>query len=379
MLPKLLLIFFYFIAPAILIWLEHKFIMFRKVGTVLWAYAIGLVIGNIGLLNNVESLFELQDTLNSVVIPLAIPMLLFSLNIKQWFTMAWKSFLAMVLGIGAVVIMVFAANSIFSSSIADSWKIGGLLVGVYSGGTPNLAALQSALNVNADVYIMINTIDIILSSIFLLFFISIGRKFLGLFLKPYSKEKTADQFDADSENYSGIFKLSSLKDVGVVLMLSVLILSISVGLSFLIAKSISMLVVILSLTTLGILASLVKRINLLKYSYQIGMYFILVFCVVVASMADINEIMNIAGSLLLYITFVLFGSVILHIVLAKIFKIDVDTLMVTSTALICSPPFVPVVAGAIKNRYVIVSGLTVGIVGYALGNYLGVTIAFLLK
>ncbi|MFW5657340.1 MAG: DUF819 family protein, partial [Bacteroidota bacterium] len=56
-----------------------------------------------------------------------------------------------------------------------------------------------------------------------------------------------------------------------------------------------------------------------------------------------------------------------------------DTVMVTSSALICSPPFVPMIAGAINNKEVIVSGLTVGIVGYAIGNYLGVGVAYLLR
>jgi uncharacterized membrane protein len=59
--------------------------------------------------------------------------------------------------------------------------------------------------------------------------------------------------------------------------------------------------------------------------------------------------------------------------------VDADTMMVTSTALICSPPFVPVIAGAIRNREVIVPGLTVGILGYAIGNYLGYLIAILMK
>jgi uncharacterized membrane protein len=52
--------------------------------------------------------------------------------------------------------------------------------------------------------------------------------------------------------------------------------------------------------------------------------------------------------------------------------------MITSTALICSPPFVPVIAGALNNRKLIISGLTVGIVGYAVGNFLGVSIAYIL-
>ena len=65
-------------------------------------------------------------------------------------------------------------------------------------------------------------------------------------------------------------------------------------------------------------------------------------------------------------------------ILCKIYKVDADTHMVTSTALICSPPFVPMVAGALNNKEVVVSGLTVGIVGYAAGNYLGVIVSSLL-
>jgi len=69
----------------------------------------------------------------------------------------------------------------------------------------------------------------------------------------------------------------------------------------------------------------------------------------------------------------------LHVLLSRLFKIDADTVMITSTALICSPPFVPVIAGAIKNKEIIISGLTVGIIGYAVGNYLGFFVAEMLK
>ena len=37
-----------------------------------------------------------------------------------------------------------------------------------------------------------------------------------------------------------------------------------------------------------------------------------------------------------------------------------------------SPPFVPVIAAALKNKEIVVSGLIIGIIGYAIGNYLGV-------
>ena len=52
---------------------------------------------------------------------------------------------------------------------------------------------------------------------------------------------------------------------------------------------------------------------------------------------------------------------------------------VSSVAYICSPPFVPMMAAAMKNRSVLAAGLAVGVVGYAAGNYLGFLMARLLE
>ena len=56
-----------------------------------------------------------------------------------------------------------------------------------------------------------------------------------------------------------------------------------------------------------------------------------------------------------------------------------DTMTVSSVAYICSPPFVPMMAAAMKNRSVLAAGLAVGVVGYAAGNYLGFLMARLLE
>ena len=72
-------------------------------------------------------------------------------------------------------------------------------------------------------------------------------------------------------------------------------------------------------------------------------------------------------------------SFVFHVILSKIFKVDADTTIIVTTALTMSPPFVPVVAQALKNRYVIISGLIIGIIGYAIGNYLGVFLAYYIK
>ena len=75
----------------------------------------------------------------------------------------------------------------------------------------------------------------------------------------------------------------------------------------------------------------------------------------------------------------MFGAILLHFFLAAIFRIDRDTVIITSTAAIYGPAFIGPVANAIKNKEMIVPGITMGLLGYAIGNYIGIGIAMLLK
>jgi uncharacterized membrane protein len=135
---------------------------------------------------------------------------------------------------------------------------------------------------------------------------------------------------------------------------------------------------ILTITSLGIVSSFITVLRRSPKSFELGMYFILVFSLVVASMADLKKFSMEAMPVFLYISYTITLSLLLHLLLSRLFKIDADTMIITSTALICSPPFVPVIAGALNNRSIIISGLTIGIVGYAVGNYLGIFTALLL-
>ncbi len=384
MVANIILVLAYLLLPAVILYLCHRFPFVNKIGSVVIAYILGLIIGNTGILP--ENAYPFQDALVTITIPLAIPLLLFSANIRSWFAVAGRTLISMLVALVSVVIMVTVGYLLFrGGGMQDLWKIGGMLVGVYSGGTPNLASLQMMLDVNPDTYIITHTYDMILSSIYLFFLITIGKKVFSLVLPPYrhnikiNKEKKKEVIFNGGDPYWGMFKKSSLKKLSLALGLSVLIFAIGGGVSLLVPESQQMIVAILLITSLGIAASFIPRINRIERSFEAGMYLILIFSIVVASMADISEFSGAAPNLFKYVTFVVFGSLVLHVLFSSLFKVDTDTVMITSTALICSPPFVPVIAGAIRNREVIVSGLTVGIIGYAVGNYLGFMVAELLK
>lgn len=371
------------LAPAGVLWVCKKVSFFEKIGPVLLLYILGVIIGNIGI--KPEGMSSLQDIMSSAMIPLAIPMMLFGCTFRLRETK--QQLKALLTGLSAVVIAVIAGYLLFGRNIEEGTKIGGMLTGVYSGGTINLAALKTMLGVSNEAYILLNSYDMLVSFFYLTFLLTIGIKLFRKFLpfKPDALEhgSFAKMIKKNQENegdYSQLFTKDGMKDAGKILGVTLLICAIAGGVSLAVPQSAFMVTFILLLTTLGLACSFIKPIHNLKHSYNIGMYFIYIFCIVVASMADLSNL-ELTGSLnlLAYLLFAVFGSLFIQVILSRIFRIDADTMIVASVAFINSPPFVPMMAAAMKNKRVLVTGLTLGIIGYAVGNYLGFLISELLE
>jgi uncharacterized membrane protein len=376
-----LLICFFILFPALIIFFCMKYSFFDKIGAVFICYIVGATLGNINILP--ENTAAIQDSLSSASIAIALPLLLFSLNVKTWLQMAGKAILSMV---GATIIIVAVAgagSALIMEYVSESWKLAGLAIGLYTGGTPNLAAIKTALDVDPTTYVIMHTYDTLISLIYIIFSITIAQKVMNKFLLK-SKPSTSSFDDANMEmeninSYGNMLNWQSIKNLLGALILSILIVGTALGVSKFFPKEYSTMVTILLITTFGIAASFIPKVQKIPKTFQMGMYIILIFCLVVGSMARIQDLLHINWILLFYISFCIFGTFILHAVFCRIMKIDTDTFIITSMSAICSPPFVPMVASALNNKQIILSGLTTGIIGYALGNYLGITFAYIFK
>ncbi|MBR6779743.1 MAG: DUF819 family protein, partial [Clostridia bacterium] len=97
----------------------------------------------------------------------------------------------------------------------------------------------------------------------------------------------------------------------------------------------------------------------------------------VAASADFKALATFNLPIFCYVFITIAAGLLLHAVLSKLCRIDTDTFIITSVSAVCSPPFVPSVAAALNNNGVLISGLATGVVGYALGNYIGHAVFYL--
>lgn len=376
---SILSVLFFLGVPFAVLALCRRVKWLAKLGPVLTLYIAGIIFGNIVHFDGLE---KVQDLLSSAMVPLSIPLLLFGCRFHRGETRS--QVLALVTAVAAVCAATVGGFLIFRNSVPDAAKIGGMLTGVYSGGTMNLAALKTILGVDEGTFILLNSCDMIISFLYLTALMTFGVRLIRMWLPNETASSQDEPFAAENMPHDdaakGIFTRAGLKDVAFLLGVTVLIIAVSAGLGAIAPEGWFMTVLILSLTTLGIAASFVPAVRARRYSDETGMYFIYVFSAVVASMADLSRF-EVGSSLgtLGYLTFVVFGSLFVDLLLAKLLRVDADTVTISSVSFICSPPFVPMMSAAMKNRRVLVPGLSIGVVGYALGNYLGFLIFQLLE
>ena len=161
MLVTIALVAFYLLFPALVIWLgERRLALVDKIGAIIVCYAVGLILGNLRVIP--ASAAGLQDTLSSVMVPLALPLMFFSLDVGKWRQTGGKALLSFLLEVIAVVVISVVGFFIFRRGIGpEAPKIAGMLNGVYTGGTINLASIGAALEVDHTMYVAANTSDIV--------------------------------------------------------------------------------------------------------------------------------------------------------------------------------------------------------------------------
>jgi len=353
----------------------------KKLNPIIICYVVGIVLANTGLVG--EDAAGPLDLVQTISVALSIPLLLFSVDLSRSRSLTGRAGLSMILASVSIIIVVIIAHLIFRGDVNESAKVAGLVVGVYTGGTPNLAAISRALNVSQSAYLTVHTADLVMSAFYLLFVMTIAKKTLARVLPAYRSPGTAGDVPHaaaahEADSYSILLKASNFKGILVSLGIALVVGALGGTVFLFAAESSAMVLTILALTTLSLVASFLPPVRRQKMSYPVGQFLILVFCVSVGALADLKILLNAAPGLFLFVGFSLVGSFLLHILLARMAGIDVDTVLLTSTSAICSPPFVGLTAAAIKNRDLIAPGITTGILGHAVGNYLGVLVAQIL-
>ncbi|MDO4573319.1 MAG: DUF819 family protein, partial [Clostridia bacterium] len=164
-----------------------------------------------------------------------------------------------------------------------------------------------------------------------------------------------------------------------IILLGVASLAVAAGLALLITGELNVVVIMLVVTSCGVGFSFIKKVREAPGAFSAGQYLIYMFSVGIGLSFDFSSIGRESLLFLAIFATAQFGAVVVHLLFCRLARIDGDTALITSTAGIYGPAFIVPTAHAMKNDEVILPGLICGIFGYAIGNYLGIGTALLLR
>lgn len=363
------------IAVSILIvllvqWAESRVWFLTSLSPVIACYALGILLANLPFFN-IDNALALQITEISVV--LAIPLLLFSSNVWKWVVKAPGILIGYGLFALSGLVATICLTLIQFFTPEESWKIGGMVAGLFTGGMPNLQAIGMALQSSEESIIMMNTADLFVGGLFFFFLLSLAPTLLGYFFKSYQASET-NAFQAIEKSPF------SFRDALYATTWAIGIVLLTLGITQLIfSNTEESTFIILMVTSLGILFSFSQSIHNLSSNYEASMFFLLLFSFSLGLLSDFTTIVASGLQYIQYLGLLLIIMLIIFLPISYLLGYDRDTVIMIITAGWYGPAFVGPIAKVLKNDEAIFTGIICGLIGLSIGNYFGISVAFMLQ
>ena len=365
----------------------QKFVITKWFGTVGTAYVGGIVATIlIYYLNQLGVPIVLNKNLGEITshisITLAIPLLLFSANLKAATKLSKQVLMSFASLIISATVMAFVVNYAFAHNMSNGSILSAMSVGMYTGGTPNFNAIGKMFFLDNSIIALANLSDMMIGALFYVFLLTLAKPFFTLFLKPsndgYQKDPVEELMDTDNFSTTSfrwskdLFKAIGISFLGVLGSAIIgLLIWIVLGMEDGRMNDFLVPTMLIGVTLYGIIIALKSKMHSVKHTNITGQYAILVFSFALASSMDLTQIGSNLIPTLIILSIMTLGTTIIHLIVSVIIKTDVDCAIVTLTAGIYGPAFIPAITKQIKNEDLTVPGLITGSIGYAIGTFLG--------
>ncbi|WP_311420557.1 DUF819 domain-containing protein [Kingella denitrificans] len=390
----LLLWTFLMLAASVAIYIELNCRWAAKIPGAVLALLIALAASNFGLIPTDAPAY---DAVWSYIVPLAIPLLLFQLDLHALFKESGR--LLIIFLISSVGTMLGALIGFFmlKDHIPELSKITGMISASYTGGGVNFAAMTARLEPSKDITAATIVADNLMMACY--FFILIGisgsyavRKIWG---SPYQDE--LDKNGTSNQNMAADYwqtKPISLQSIALSLGASMAIVAVaftvSKWLKGILGEGSNMATnmlfslvtdkyLLLTSLTLLVIALFRNGVRKLDGSQELGTYGIYLFFVVIGIPASIPLIIQNAPLLFVFTLTVAMVNLLITLIFGKLLKFSIEEIVLACNANVGGPTTAAALAIGKGWRDLIGPILLIGTVGYIIGNYIGMFIYGLIQ
>jgi len=373
------------LATWLAFWMDRHVAWAGKMGASLLALAFGAILTNTGV---VPAASPVYDTISGPVTSLAIAWLLLSVDLRDLKSAGRPMLIAFGLAAAGTALGALIGALVFSGAFGDdTWRLAGTLTGTYTGGSVNFVSVGRAVALPDSLFAGANAADALTTGIWLAVTLTASvwlARILGIPGRQASPPPEVDlgaetPKDAAAERaalhpFFARVRFSTL-DAGALLAVGLLLLWVAQWLGGVIPGVPS----ILWLTTLALVVGHATPMGRTPGAMQLGNLALHLFFVIIGIYSRIADIAAVGVEVFLFTLLVVGVHGVVVYGGGRLARIDVGTLSVASQAAVGGPSSALAVAVSREWRGLILPGVVVGLLGYAVGNYLGLGVAALAR
>ena len=376
---------------ALSIYLEQTYEWAGKVTGAIIGLVIAMLLANFSVIPTDAPTY---DVVWGYVVPLAIPLLLFNANIKKIWRESGRFMMIFLLSSVGTIVGVFVSYALLNKAIPELYKMAAMMTGSYTGGSVNFAAMAESFGAGESWISALVVADNLLMAIFFFVLLAIPSiKFIASkYNHPHMDEVEAEVDTTEGETRAAQYwgrKDISLKDIAFAIALAFIIVWISTEIGALLSTAIPSgadqnFFMNLANGLLGNKYLLITTFTMLLATFapqfmagihgaqELGTFLIYIFLVVIGVPASLPVILSTAPLLLVFTLIIVVINLLITMGLGKLFKFDLEEVLLASNANIGGPT--TAVAMAIAKGWTKLIGPTMlaGTLGYVIGNYLGI-------
>ena len=374
---------------AFSIYAEQTWKWASKVSGAIVALLGALALTNLGIIPTNCVWFD--DIIWGFVVPMAIPLLLLSCDIRKIGREAGKILILFFIGAIGTTIGAILGYKALGGVVDNLAGVAAMMTGSYIGGTVNFAAMVDAFKVPGETSSAAVVADNLLMALYFFVLIAIPsiKFFYNKFTHPHIDEVNARGVDEEAKTQAAAYwgkKPISLMDIAINVAISVIIVCVSTAIASVISAAfpsgngvVTDLIgglfgnKYLILTTLTMIIATVfsKPLEGLSGSQEIGTYLIYLFFFAIGAPASIKAIFLNAPLLLVFCAIMVAVNMLFCFIFGKLLKFDLEDCILASNACIGGPT--TAAAMAISKGWVKLVGpiMLVGTLGYVVGTYFG--------
>ncbi len=359
-------------ATALAFWLDRNVPALSKLGASLLAIILGAILSNTGLVVPTSPVY---DVIGGPVTSLAIAWLLLSVNLSDVRDAGGRMVGAFALAVLGTALGAAVGAFIFAGALGeDTWRLAGTLTGTYSGGGLNFVAVGRGLGLSESLFVGTTAADNVTTALWMAFTLTIPLWLGRFYPRPEMVRGPSEEEPGEHHPFFALKPLSTLRLAHIIALGLVLVV-----VSEWIGSVVPQVPTVLWLTTLALIVGHVPALRPAEGSMQMGNLALHAFFVVLGVFSRISEIFAVGLEVFYYTLVVVAVHGLVLFGVGRLLRLDIGSLSVASQASVGGPSTALAQAVAHEWRGLVLPGIIVGLLGYAIGNYVGFGVAYLIR